>query len=171
MTAAMETGSVCLHGKTPAKERARILADFTSGLIDCVFNVNVLTAGYDLPALDTVILGAPTLSLRRYYQQVGRVVRPFPGKTAWVIDMVDNYSVFGRVEDMVIEPGGASGEKWQIWSRPADGPHKPLTNVYVGPPPKGSQRAKWVRNPKHKRQSPYWKLPPDQRPWQRRPEK
>lgn len=166
--AAFATGGVVLTGKTPPKERTRIIHDFRAGLIDAVFNVGVLVAGFDYPELDTVIMARPTLSLRIYYQQAGRLLRPFPGKIAWLIDMVDNYSLFGRIEDMVIEPGGVTGEKWQVWSKPPDGEHRALTNVYLGDKPKPGGR-KWQRNEGYKKQSPYWSLPPDQRPWQSKP--
>ncbi len=164
--AAAQAGGVVLTGKTPDKERARIVADFKAGIIDTVFNVGVLVAGFDYPELDTVIMARPTMSLRIYCQQAGRLVRLSPGKVAWLIDMVDNYSIFGRIEDMVIEPGGATGEKWQVWSRPPDGKHKPLTNVYLGDKP---QPGRWKRNEGYKKQSPYWSLPPELRPWQQKP--
>lgn len=161
---ALETGGVVLTGKTPTKERRRIVEEFKSGAIQVVCNVGVLSVGFDYPELDTVVMARPTLSLRLYYQQIGRLVRPFPGKVPWLVDMVDNFSLFGRVEDMVIEPGGVSGEKWQVVSRPPGEKEKPLTNVYIGGKPPGGG----MRNAQYKKRSPYWALPSGHRPWQQK---
>lgn len=108
-------GFVC--GETPKKDRESILDDFTSGRIRVVANVGVLTTGFDFPALDTVILARPTMSLSLYYQMIGRAIRPYPGKRAWVVDLCGNIDRFGRVEDLQIKeerpgiPAVFSGEK------------------------------------------------------------
>ena len=109
-------------GKTPKKQRENILNQFKAGIIKCVINVGVLGIGFDFPALDTIILGRPTLSLAIYYQQIGRAIRPYPNKPyCQVIDFVGNYDRFGKIEDLMIEqrPGG-----WGIFSG-----DKQLTNV------------------------------------------
>ena len=80
--------------------------------------------GFDYPALSNVILAAPTMSLARYYQWVGRVLRPHPSKSsAFVIDLVGLVEKFGRIEDLQVGNGG--GNKWFIHSN-----GKQLTNVY-----------------------------------------
>ena len=55
-------------GTTPKKEREEILERFKSGETEVVVNVGVLTTGFDFPALDTIILARPTMSLALYYQ-------------------------------------------------------------------------------------------------------
>lgn len=126
--AAAIPGAAVVTGETPARERERILGDFKAGRIPVVSNVNVVAIGFDFPGLDGVVLAAPTVSLARYYQQVGRAVRPAPGKRdALVVDLVGTVEQFGHVEDLVLEPGGVTGEKWVVKSHGRD-----LTNVYFG---------------------------------------
>lgn len=97
-------GSVVITGETPKKEREKILADFKSGIIRVVINVGVLCVGFDFPQLETVVMARPTLSLRLWYQIVGRGTRIHPSKpNCWIVDMCDNLRVFGKVEDLRIE--------------------------------------------------------------------
>lgn len=58
--------------------------------------------GFDFPALDTIVIGRPTLSLAMHYQIVGRALRPFAGKDAWIIDCVGNTQRFGEVGNIYI---------------------------------------------------------------------
>lgn len=84
------------------------------------------SVGFDYPELEAVVLARPTKSLRLYYQQAGRCVRPHPAKeTAWVVDMVGLVEQFGKLEDLTIVDGGNG--KWFISSN-----DRPLTNVYFG---------------------------------------
>jgi DNA repair protein RadD len=69
-----------LDGTMGKAEREGILARFRDGLATVVCNVNVLTEGFDLPAIEVIILARPTLSLGLYLQMVGRGMRPWPGK-------------------------------------------------------------------------------------------
>lgn len=81
-------------------ERARALKDFTSGKIKVLCNVFILTEGYDLPKIDTVILNRATRSRIAWRQMIGRGLRPFPGKTfCTVIDMGNNTALHGFVEE------------------------------------------------------------------------
>ena len=74
-----------LDGTTPKMERSAILARLAAGATRVICNVGVLTEGWDCPAAACCILACPTKSLVRYLQQVGRVLRPFPGKTQALI--------------------------------------------------------------------------------------
>ena len=96
-------------GTTPKREREDILAKFKIGLLKVVVNVGTLTTGFDYPELDTIILGRPTKSLALYYQMVGRAIRPYKGKDAWIVDLGGSYKFFGRVDELKIEcPPGTS---------------------------------------------------------------
>jgi len=106
-----------VSAKTTPRERKRILQGFQAGKFRVCVNVNVIALGFDFPRLDTVVLAAPTRSLSRYYQQIGRAVRPHKSKdSAAIVDMVGNVAQFGPIEDMVLRPGGKSGKSWAVWS-------------------------------------------------------
>lgn len=111
-------------GATPKKEREDILARFKSGKTKVVANAACLIEGYDQPSLDTVVLAAPTLSLARYYQEVGRGIRPYAGKQLWVVDIVGNWRKFGDV--LNIRLGTDAKGRLQVY-----GDNGQLTGVYL----------------------------------------
>jgi len=101
--------SAFVCAQTKPKERASIIADFRAGKIKTVFNVNVLSVGFDYPELEMIIDSCPTLSLARHYQKVGRLTRQHPNKQKGiVIDLSGNTEKFGRVEDLTIEKIGTT---------------------------------------------------------------
>ncbi len=67
-----------LHAESPDDEREEAGKMLAQGEIDYIFNVNLYTEGYDLPNLLRVVWAAPTASLVRYTQGIGRVFRPHP---------------------------------------------------------------------------------------------
>jgi DNA repair protein RadD len=92
-------------GKTPAKEREQIIEKFRSGEIRHLVNVGVFTTGFDAPALDSIVLARPTMSLALYYQMVGRGVRLDPAdpeKILKVIDLAGVVTRMGKVETITI---------------------------------------------------------------------
>lgn len=100
--AATVPDSACVHSDTKPSERDEILKDFKAGKIATVFNVGVLTEGFDFPALDTIFLARPTMSLSLYMQMLGRGMRPHTDKTdCAVVDMCGNIARFGRIEKIV----------------------------------------------------------------------
>ena len=101
--------------KTGKDERKRVVEDFKSGALKVCANAGVMLEGFDYPALDTVIIASPTRSLTRWCQMVGRVLRPYEGKKAWVLDLSGNYRMYGKMEDMKIE--NVSGvNQWVVTS-------------------------------------------------------
>lgn len=121
-------GAALVSADTPDDERARILADFRAGRIRVVSNVGILAVGFDYPELECVVLARPSVSLALYYQQVGRCIRPHPGKPhATIVDLVGLVEQFGRIEDLRLQPGGKRGDTWVVVSGA-----RPLTNVYFG---------------------------------------
>ncbi len=97
-------GAVVITGETDPSTRARILTQFKNGTIKCVINVGVLTVGFDYPELECVLIARSTMSLRLYYQIIGRAMRPHPGKeSAWIVDLGGNIKFFGKIETMRIE--------------------------------------------------------------------
>ena len=123
--AAQIPGAAYVTGETSAFDRAGIIYGFRTGRIPVVANVGVLSVGFDFPELDCVVLARPSISLAVYYQQVGRAVRPHPGKAAaHVVDLVGLVRMFGNVEDLVLRPGGARDDLWTVCSG-----SRALTNV------------------------------------------
>lgn len=81
----------CLTGKTQDHIRRDILRKFSQREIDVIVAVDIISEGFDLPAIECVQFGRPTESLGLYMQQFGRALRPMPGKSrALIIDHVGN---------------------------------------------------------------------------------
>jgi len=65
-----------VSAKTPAAVRSEFLRRFRAGDITVLVNVDLFGEGFDLPALDAVIMARATESLGLYLQQFGRALRP-----------------------------------------------------------------------------------------------
>jgi superfamily II DNA or RNA helicase len=77
-----------ITGSTPKTERKKIYKDFADGKITILCSCMVLTEGFDSPRAEVAVIARPTKSESLYVQMVGRVLRPYPGKTsALVLDM------------------------------------------------------------------------------------
>lgn len=91
-------GAALLLGNTP--ERDQVVAQYAAGAVRVLVTVDVVSEGFDVPAASCAILLRPTQSLGLYLQQVGRVLRPAPGKHAAVIlDHVGNVTRHGFPDD------------------------------------------------------------------------
>ena len=76
---------------TPAPLRRSMIERVRSGETTIISNVGLLGEGLDVPSLAVAILARPTKSLAVYLQQVGRILRPFPGKDrALILDHAGN---------------------------------------------------------------------------------
>jgi len=75
-----------LDGETHPTERRMILDGLRSGTIEVVCNVDVLSEGWDLPALGAVVLARPTRSEARLLQMTGRCQRPWKGERPLILD-------------------------------------------------------------------------------------
>lgn len=92
-------------GETSLKERAEIYAALDRGEIHVLISIGVLTEGFDLPAVDCVMLCRPTKSKALGFQSLGRGLRPSPetGKTdCLVLDFANFTETFGFFEDLGI---------------------------------------------------------------------
>jgi DNA repair protein RadD len=89
-----------VDGKTPTAVRDAAIARFERGETLVLCNVNLFTEGFDVPAIEAVLMLRPTKSLGLYLQMAGRALRPAMGKKhAIIIDLVGNYARHGLVED------------------------------------------------------------------------
>ena len=83
---------------TPEIRRQRV-NDLTAGKILVLTSCELISEGFDLPAVNAAILLRPTHSLSMHLQQVGRALRPYPGKTnATILDHVGNCLRHGLAE-------------------------------------------------------------------------
>jgi len=88
-----------IHGNLKPDERKQIVEDLTTGKIKVMTSVDVVSEGFDLPSAEVAILLRPTTSLGLHLQQIGRVLRPSPGKRAVILDHVGNLMRHGLAED------------------------------------------------------------------------
>lgn len=90
-------------GETPLPTRDRALADFSSGRLRAITNVNVLTTGFDAPDIDAIVMLRPTLSTGLYVQQCGRGMRRADGKSdCLVLDFAGNIMQHGPINDVQV---------------------------------------------------------------------
>ena len=96
--------SATVHSKMNSKTRDYVVKAFKDLTIPVVFNVNVLSVGFDHPELDAIITSRSTSSIALFYQQIGRGVRIHPGKKdCKIVDFSGNVKRFGRVEGLHYE--------------------------------------------------------------------
>lgn len=89
-----------LLGSADPLRRDATVAAFDAGSVQVLVTVDVVSEGFDIPAASCAILLRPTQSLGLYLQQVGRVLRPAPGKEhALVLDHVGNVHRHGWPDD------------------------------------------------------------------------
>ena len=80
--------------------RASVLADFAAGRVQVLASCDLISEGFDVPAIEAAILLRPTQSLGLYLQQVGRALRTFPGKTeAIILDHAGNVKRHGLPDE------------------------------------------------------------------------
>jgi superfamily II DNA or RNA helicase len=90
-----------IDGTLAKEERARRVLDLSSGALQGLVSVDIVSEGFDLPCVSTAILLRPTASLSLHLQQIGRVLRPSPGKQrAVILDHVGNCRRHGLAEEV-----------------------------------------------------------------------
>ncbi len=104
--------AVVIHSKMTTADRDAAIAGFKSGKYRAAVNNNVLTTGFDFPAIDLISVMRPTKSTVLWVQMLGRGTRPSPdtGKTnCLVLDFAGNTRRLGPINDPVVPK--AKGEK------------------------------------------------------------
>jgi DNA repair protein RadD len=96
-------------GNMPMEERDEAISGLADGRTQVLCSVDVVSEGTDVPAVSAAILLRPTQSEALYLQQVGRILRPKPGKIAIVLDHVGSTLKHGFVDDL---------RKWSLDSKP-----------------------------------------------------
>lgn len=88
--------AVAISGESDPVERDAALTGLQTGRLDVVCNCALWVAGVDAPAVSCIIQLAPTQSLVKYLQSIGRGLRTHPGKADCVIlDHAGNLSRHG----------------------------------------------------------------------------
>jgi len=81
--------SIALTGDDSPEYRSQVLARLARGKIRCVFSVEVLGEGVDVPNVDCILLLRPTESATLFAQQLGRGLRKAEDKNhLTVIDLI-----------------------------------------------------------------------------------
>ena len=89
-----------IDGTMDRQTRRGIISRFRSGQTLVVVNVGIISEGFDLPDIESVILLRPTASLALYLQMVGRSLRPMPNKPhAIILDHAGNAMRHGLPDD------------------------------------------------------------------------
>jgi superfamily II DNA or RNA helicase/HKD family nuclease len=92
--------SIALTGDDSPEVRDHGLSELKAGRIRCVFSVEVLGEGVDVPDVDTVLLLRPTQSATLFTQQLGRGLRRAHGKSnLTVLDLIGQQHREFRFED------------------------------------------------------------------------
>ena len=91
--------SACVHSQ--CDNRSDIIKQYKHNKIDILFNVNILTAGFNDRSTSCIIFAAPTRVLRKYLQQAGRGLRTFTNKKDCImLDCADVVRQHGFCDDI-----------------------------------------------------------------------
>jgi superfamily II DNA or RNA helicase len=89
-----------VDGSMAVEERDGAVERFRRGETLILSNADLFGEGFDVPATEAAILLRPTKSLSLHLQQVGRALRPAPGKTeAIILDHAGNSLFHGLPDD------------------------------------------------------------------------
>lgn len=88
--------------ETPLEEREELRDAFISGDLQGLVAIRCLDEGVDIPKIKTAFILASSANPRQFIQRRGRVLRPFPGKTA------------AEIYDFLVVPPGGSMEDFEI---------------------------------------------------------
>jgi superfamily II DNA or RNA helicase len=92
--------SAAIHGEMSVAERDGLIAGLSTGEIEVLTSCEILGEGIDVPTIGCAILLRPTKSLAVHLQQVGRGLRPAPGKThLTVLDLAGNSIIHGLPDE------------------------------------------------------------------------
>ena len=117
----MGVKSVAIHSNMGDAERDEAIRGFKQGKYQAAVNNNVLTTGFDFPAIDMIVMLRPTASTVLWVQMLGRGTRPFTcaeytKENCLVLDFAGNTKRLGPINDPVIprkkgEKGGVAPVK------------------------------------------------------------
>lgn len=99
-----------IDGNMDREARREVVRMLGDGRLHVLTSCEIINEGFDLPLVTAAILLRPTMSLGLHLQQIGRVLRPAPGKAkAIILDHVGNLARHGFAEDI---------RDWSLAGRP-----------------------------------------------------
>lgn len=102
--------AVAVHGGMSTEERDENIRKFKSGEVTAICNCNVLTTGFNFPAIDLILMLRPTMSSGLWVQMLGRGTRTADGKEdCLVLDYTTNSERLGAINNPV-KPGKRKGK-------------------------------------------------------------
>jgi superfamily II DNA or RNA helicase len=113
--------SESVDGKLSAEERAARLARLASGETRVLTSCELISEGFDAPAVGAVISLRPTQSLTLHMQQIGRGLRPSGERDCIVLDHAGNCFRHGFAEDDRV---------WSLEGRPRNSSTEPVIEVH-----------------------------------------
>lgn len=100
-----------VHSRRGREANTLAIAALRGGQLQALVHVNMLTEGVDLPWLNWLCMRRLVGSRVRFCQEVGRVLRAFPGKErALLLDPHDLLNVFGLTYEAVLQGQGDADE-------------------------------------------------------------
>jgi DNA repair protein RadD len=104
----IDTGLV--HGGVT--DRDQVINDFKAGKLRACVNVNIMTTGTNIPAIDMIVLCRATQSTSLYVQMVGRGTRTAAGKKdCLVLDFGQNTLRHGPIDTASQDRSGGGGKE------------------------------------------------------------
>jgi DNA repair protein RadD len=89
-----------IDGNMDREDRREVVRKLGDGRLHVLTSCEIINEGFDLPLVTAAILLRPTMSLGLHLQQIGRVLRPAPGKDrAVILDHVGNLARHGLAEE------------------------------------------------------------------------
>ncbi len=116
--------AAALSGETPDAERDRLIRELGDGRLNVLTSCNVVSEGTDIPRVTAALLLRPTASYALAMQQMGRVLRPAPGKkVALILDHAGNVRRHGLPTEpmtwtLTDRPKRARQVEWIAASKP-----------------------------------------------------
>lgn len=98
-----------IHGKLSDDERSDMVERLNTGAILGLWSVDLISEGFDLPAVSCVILCRPTKSLVFHHQSIGRGLRPVFGAGLPLETMADRFAAMkagGKEVCIVLDHAG-----------------------------------------------------------------
>ncbi len=124
-----------VDGYTDNLERQGTIRRFREGECTVLCSVACLSVGFDAPNASCLILARPTKSLTMHLQQIGRGLRPHPGKSdCIVIDHAGNIERHGLPADIAIGELDTGSRTWETRTRREPLPKPCPACAFLKPP-------------------------------------